>query len=73
VERVRRTNPSTEEKELTKIFLKTLDQFYYENMVARTPNNFADMMTMGKRLDEGVREGRLVKESIPSDSSEEKG
>jgi len=65
--------PPLEEKELTKIFLKTLDQFYYENMVARTPANFADMMTMGMRLDEGVREGRLVKESIPTDSSEEKG
>lgn len=65
--------PPLEEKELTKIFLKTLDQFYYENMVARTPINFADMMTMGMRLDEGVREGRLVKENIPTDNSEEKG
>jgi len=65
-------HPPLEEKELTKIFLKTLDQFYYENMVARAPNNFAEMMTMGMRLEEGLREGRLVKESIPTDSSEER-
>jgi hypothetical protein len=49
VEKVRRT-PPLEEKELTKIFLKTLDQFYYENMVASAPNNFAKMVTMGMRL-----------------------
>ncbi len=41
-------------------------------MVARTPSNFTDMMTTGMRLDEGVREGRLVKESIPTGSSKEK-
>ena len=64
--------PPLKEKELTKIFLKTLDQFYYENMVARAPNNFAEMMTMGMYLEEGVREGRLVKEIIPTDSSEER-
>jgi len=47
--------------------------FYYENMVARAPSNFADMMTMDMRLEEGVREGRLVKDCIPTDSFEERG
>jgi len=60
-----------EEKELTKIFLKTLDQFYYENMVASAPRNFAEMVTMGMRLEEGVQERCLVKESVPTDSSED--
>jgi len=64
--------PPLKEKELAKIFLKTLDQFYYENMVASAPSNFAEMMTVGMRLEEGVREGRLVRESNPTDSSEEK-
>jgi len=59
--------PPLEEKELTKIFLKTLDQFYYENMVASASNNFAEMVTISMRLEKGVREGRLVKESGPTD------
>ena len=64
--------PPLKEKELAKIFLKTLDQFYYENMVASAPSNFAEMMTVGMRLEEGVREGSLVRESNPTNSSEEK-
>ena len=62
--------PPLKEKELAKIFLKTLDQFYYENMVASAPCNFTEMMTIGMRLEEGVREGRLVKESVPTNDSE---
>ena len=41
-------------------------------MVASAPRNFAEMVTMGMRLEEGVREARLVKESVPTDGSEEK-
>jgi hypothetical protein len=48
-----------------------LDQFYYEKMVGSAPNNFAKMMIMGMRLEEGVREGRIVKGSVPTDGSEE--
>jgi len=51
-----------EEKEMNKLFLKTLDQFYYEKMVGSAPKNFAEMVGMGVQLEEGVREGRLVKD-----------
>ena len=47
---------------MTKIFLNTLGQFYYERMVASAPNDFAEMVNMGVRLEEGVRSGRLSKE-----------
>jgi len=62
--------PPLKEKELAKIFLKTLDQFYYENMVSNAPSNFTEMMTIGMRLEEGVRDGRLVKESVPTSDFE---
>jgi len=55
-----------EEKVLTEIFLETLDQFYYEHMLASASDNFAEMMTVGIRIEEWVRKGRLVKESVPS-------
>ena len=60
-------SPRIEEKEMTKLFLKTLNQFYYERMVGSAPKNFAEMVGMGVQLEEGVREGRLVKdETSPS-------
>ncbi|KAK2422481.1 hypothetical protein QL285_033013 [Trifolium repens] len=56
-------SPPLEEKEMTKIFLKTLGSFYYERMIASAPSDFTEMVNMGMRLEEGVREGRLIKES----------
>ncbi|KAI5418292.1 hypothetical protein KIW84_042794 [Lathyrus oleraceus] len=47
---------------MTKIFLKTLSSFYYERMIASAPSDFTEMVNMGMRLEEGVREGRLTKD-----------
>ena len=54
--------PPLEEKEMTKIFLKTLISFYYECMIASSPSDFTEMVNMGMRLEEGVREGRLSRD-----------
>ena len=54
--------PPMEEKEMTKIFLKTLGAFYYERMVASAPSDFTEMVSMGVSLEEAVREGRLSKD-----------
>lgn len=48
---------------MTNIFIKTLSPFFYEKMVASAPTDFTEMVSMGMRLEEGVSEGRLVKES----------
>ena len=50
-----------EEKEMTNIFLKTLGAFYYERMVASAPSDFTEMVGMGIRLEEAVREDRLTR------------
>ncbi|KAI5433916.1 hypothetical protein KIW84_020958 [Lathyrus oleraceus] len=50
--------PPLGEKEVTKIFLKSLSSFYYERMITSAPSNFTEMVNMGMRLEEGVREGR---------------
>jgi len=65
-------SPHVEEKEMTKVFLKTLSQFYYEKMVGSVPRDFTEMVSMGVQLEEGVREGRLVKESVSAGSSKRK-
>ncbi|XP_050897818.1 uncharacterized protein LOC127104690 [Lathyrus oleraceus] len=58
--------PPLEEKEMTKIFLKTLISFYYDLMIAIIPSDFIEMVNMGMRLDEAVREGHLTKEANAS-------
>jgi len=65
-------SPHVEKKEMTKLFLKTLSQFYYEMMVGSVPRDFSEMVNIGMRLEEGVREGRLIKESVPANSSKRK-
>ncbi|KAK2357197.1 hypothetical protein QL285_094492 [Trifolium repens] len=60
--------PPLEEKELCKLFLNTLSPFYYKKMVASAPNNFTEMVGMGIRLEEGVREGRLTEGTGPASS-----
>jgi hypothetical protein len=58
---------------MTKLLLKTLNQFYYEKIVGSAPKNFAKMVGMGVQLEEGVQEGRLVMESVPASSSNKFG
>jgi hypothetical protein len=42
-------SPRIEEKEMTKLFLKTLNQFYYKKMVGSATKNFAEMDSIGVR------------------------
>ncbi|XP_050878840.1 uncharacterized protein LOC127082657 [Lathyrus oleraceus] len=55
--------PPLEEKEITKIFLKTPSSFYFDRMIANAPSDFIEMVNMGMRLEEAVREGCLTKEA----------
>jgi hypothetical protein len=59
-------SPPLQEKEMMKIFLKTLSTFYYECMIVSAPNDFTEMVNIGMRLEEGVREGRMSKEEASS-------
>jgi hypothetical protein len=65
-ELVAQINPPLEEKEMIKIFLKTLNSFYYERMISSAPNDYTEMVNIGMRLEEGVREGRLSKDEASS-------
>jgi hypothetical protein len=49
--------------------MTTLNQFYYKKMIGSAPKNFAEMVVMGVQLEEGVREGRLIMESVLASSS----
>jgi len=66
-------SPCIEEKEMTKLFLKTLSQFYYEKMVGSVPRDFIEMVSMGIQLEEGVQEGRLIREIAPTSGARKFG
>ncbi|KAI5402669.1 hypothetical protein KIW84_050316 [Lathyrus oleraceus] len=51
---------------MTKIFLKTLSSFYYERMIASAFIDFTEIVNMGMKLEEGVREGKLSREEVSS-------
>ncbi|GAU46907.1 hypothetical protein TSUD_299580 [Trifolium subterraneum] len=53
---------------MARIFLNTLSPFYYERMVASSTNDFTELVNIGMRLEERVRQGRLVKENVPTNS-----
>jgi len=42
-------------------------------MIASASSNFAGMLTLGMRIEECVRKGRLVKQSVHTDDSEDDG
>jgi hypothetical protein len=46
-----------------------LKKEYIEKMIVSAPNNFSDMVTMGTRLEEAVREGIIVLEKGESSAS----
>ncbi|XP_050909333.1 uncharacterized protein LOC127123119 [Lathyrus oleraceus] len=65
---VAQVNPLLEEKEMKKLFLKTLSPFYYDRRVVSAPSDFTEMVNMGMRLEEGVHEGRLKKSGSSNNS-----
>jgi len=55
-----RITPALDEEEMTQTFLITLKKDYVERMIIAAPSNFSEMVTMGTRLEEAVREGIIV-------------
>ncbi|GAU46722.1 hypothetical protein TSUD_100140 [Trifolium subterraneum] len=65
--------PPVEEKELCKLFLHTLSPFFYEKMVGIVSRSFTEMVEMGMCLEEGVRQGRLIRENAPTNIAKKYG
>jgi len=61
--------PALDEEEMTQTFLKTLKKDYVERMIIAAPSNFSEMVTMGTRLEEAIREGIIVFEKGESSTN----
>ncbi|XP_058729077.1 uncharacterized protein LOC131601309 [Vicia villosa] len=52
--------PPLAEKELTGMFMDTLSPFYWEKMIGSVSSNFTDLVTIGQRLEEGIKNGKVA-------------
>jgi hypothetical protein len=52
-----RVQPPLLEKELVDTFMSTLHGPYYEKMIGSISSNFADLVTIGERVEEGIKSG----------------
>ncbi|XP_058753896.1 uncharacterized protein LOC131627087 [Vicia villosa] len=48
------------EKELTGMFMDTLSPFFWEKMIGSVSSNFTDLVTIGQRLEQGIKNGKVT-------------
>jgi hypothetical protein len=54
-----RVQPPLLEKELVDTFMTTLHGPYYEKRIGSISSNFADLVTIGERVEEGIKSGKI--------------
>ncbi|MCQ7416362.1 retrotransposon gag domain-containing protein, partial [Salmonella enterica] len=53
--------PPLTDNELSVMFINTLRSPFYEHMVGSASTNFSDIMTIGERIEYGIKHGRIAK------------
>ncbi|XP_058745950.1 uncharacterized protein LOC131618811 [Vicia villosa] len=51
--------PPLVEKELISMFMDTLSPFFWEKMIGSISSSFTDLVTIGQRLEEGIKKGKV--------------
>ncbi|XP_017408518.2 uncharacterized protein LOC108321311 [Vigna angularis] len=52
--------PPLSDKEMTTIFLNTLQPPFYEHMISSVSSSFADIVVIGERVEGGIRNGKIA-------------
>ncbi|XP_014519743.1 uncharacterized protein LOC106776790 [Vigna radiata var. radiata] len=52
--------PPRSDKEMTTIFLNTLQPPFYEHMISSASSSFADIVVIGERVEGGIRNGKIT-------------
>lgn len=55
-----RVRPVLSDNELIDIFMGTLHGLYFEEMIGISSSNFTDIMTIGGRIENGVKFGKIT-------------
>ncbi|XP_050920010.1 uncharacterized protein LOC127137604 [Lathyrus oleraceus] len=64
-EMVSRVRPTFSDNELMDIFMGTLQGLYYEKMIGSFPTNFAYLVTIGERVENGMKSGKIIDTIAP--------
>ncbi|XP_058784564.1 uncharacterized protein LOC131659375 [Vicia villosa] len=64
--------PPLAEKELTGMFMDTLKPVFYEKMIGSISSSFADLVTIGERVEEGLKNGKIVNAAESSNNNQAK-
>lgn len=64
-----RVRPTLSDNELVDIFMSTLQGLYYEEMIGSSSTNFADMVTISERIDNGLKSGKITDTTAPQTMS----
>src|SRR4051812_31680259 len=65
-----RVQPPLMEKELVDIFMSTLQVSYYDKMVGSISSGFSDLVVIGERIENGIKNGKI--QGAPSGSYQAK-
>ncbi|XP_014521831.1 uncharacterized protein LOC106778386 [Vigna radiata var. radiata] len=57
---VAQVEPPLNDKEMTTIFLNTLQSPFYEHMISSVSSSFADIVVIGERVEGGIRNGKIA-------------
>jgi len=62
-ELVAQVEPPLYEKEMTTMFIETLQSPFYEQVLRSVPLNFSDIITIGERIEHGLKSGKIAQGS----------
>ncbi|XP_050889365.1 uncharacterized protein LOC127094590 [Lathyrus oleraceus] len=60
-----RVRPALSDNKLVDIFMGTLQGLYCEKMIGSSSANFADMLTIGERVENGLKSGKITDTTAP--------
>nr|KYP34918.1 hypothetical protein KK1_044070 [Cajanus cajan] len=60
-ELVAQIEPSLSDKEMVTMFINSLSGPYYDKMIGNTSTLFADIVTIGERVEQGLKSGKIGK------------
>jgi len=63
-ELVAQVEPPLHEKEMTTMFIETLQTPFYEHMLGSVSSNFSDIVTIGERIEHGLKSRKIAQGSF---------
>ena len=70
---VAQVEPPLYEKEIITMFIETLQAPFYEHVLGSVSSNFSDIVTIGERIEHGLKSGKIAQGSSVTTSAMKPG